>query len=156
MSDIVYRQGDLFADLQHIRMDTVVAHVVNDIGLFDAGFAAGVAQHYPEVKQAYLDLYQSCPLGSVQLVEMDAPVNGFTLTFANLFAQYGVRSKDNPRPLSYRALDDTLKALAKESPPQIWMPMIGCGLAGGHWSIVSKIILHRLVSEYVRVVVYSI
>ena len=160
MSELIYREGDLFADLPLIKMDTVVAHVVSDTGAFGAGFAAGVATHHPVVKHQYQSSYQGYALGDIQYCYA-GEINSFTLEFANLFAQHGLRSKTNIQPLSYAHLQTTLWDLAQilsyeEDPIQVWAPKLGCGLGGGSWPRIEEIINKTLVAADVRTVIYSL
>lgn len=86
-----------------------VPHVCNNIDLFDAGFAAQVAQEYPSVKMDYHLLgktFLSANLGYSQIIKVfEEPQYRHKLFFVNMIAQNGVfNPKMNPRPLNYEAL----------------------------------------------------
>jgi hypothetical protein len=148
--------GDLFDHVGHyVRQgnngtSVIVPHVCNNINLFGAGFAAGVAKHYPIVKQNYHLLGSQSSLGYVQFVEVDKdPTYGHKLIFANMIAQNGVICNSNPRPLNYYALTQCMVKVAKfiqtsfdpnENKAQIHAPKFGCGLAGGDWSFIQELI----------------
>ena len=74
------------------------------------------------------------------------------LSFFNLYTQY------NPGPdLDYTALELSLKKLAKIIEPNstIGLPQIGCGIGGGDWVKVKRII-KRVLKEYdVTIVIYD-
>lgn len=128
----------------------IVPHVCNNINLFGAGFAAGVAKHYPIVKQNYHMLGNKNSLGYVQFVQVyQDPVYKHQLIFANMIAQNGVIDQYNLRPLNYAALvccmENVKKYIStnidtKENSVQIHAPKFGCGLAGGNWNFVQELI----------------
>lgn len=136
----------------------VIAHVCNDVGKFGSGFAACVAKRWGFVRDRYVE-WSVTPAhvglftpGFVQVV----PV-GNSIYVANMVAQNGVRSANNPVPINYIALAHCLDKLYKWtvalkevktalSLPKlcpeitIHMPRIGCGLAGGRWELVEPLI----------------
>ena len=128
----------------------IVPHVCNNIDLFGAGFAAGVAKHYPAVKQNYHLLGNKNVLGYVQFVEVyKDPTYKHQLIFANMIAQNGVIDHHNRRPLNYASLVHCMESINKyiansfdhkEYPIQIHAPKFGCGLAGGNWNFVEELI----------------
>lgn len=148
--------GNLFDYVpQYIRagnngFSVIVPHVCNNINLFGAGFAAGVAKHYPRVKDNYHLLGNKNNLGYVQFVEaLVDPVYKHKLIFANMIAQNGVIGHNNKRPLNYAALVRCMESvndyIAKsfdtvETNVQIHAPKFGCGLAGGNWNFISDLI----------------
>lgn len=128
----------------------IVPHVCNNINLFGAGFAAGVAKHYPIVKQNYHLLGNKNVLGYVQFVQVyQDPVYKHQLIFANMIAQNGVIDQYNTRPLNYAALVYCMENVRKYintnidikvNSVQIHAPKFGCGLAGGNWQFVASLI----------------
>jgi hypothetical protein len=130
----------------------IVPHVCNNINSFGAGFAGAVAKHYPSVKENYHLLGNSFlknNLGYTQFVEVAKDKTyGHKLIFANMIAQNGTISSNNPRPLNYLALAKSMVGVGKyiqnnfdkDSRVQIHAPKFGCGLAGGNWNFISELI----------------
>ena len=130
---IQYRIGD--ATIPHAKK-TVIAHICNDENIWEAGFVLALSKRYPQAKEAYLNA--SLKLGDVQWIEVDENV-----MVANMIAQKGVLSHDNPHPIDYHALDICLEKVftqAKKSDYTVQMPKIGVGLAGGRWDIIEPLI----------------
>lgn len=136
---IHYQQGDLLNS-----PCKYICHQVNCRGEMGAGVAAQIAQRWPQVYQEYRKLYEAyiwdrlfpSPLGTVQLV----PINEHQFV-ANLFAQedYG----RDQRYTSYDAFWECLNWLHGITGPtdKIAFPYgIGCGLGGGNWHIILKMI----------------
>jgi hypothetical protein len=152
---IIY--GNLFDHVnKHIHIgyngtSVIVPHVCNNIGAFGAGFAGGVAKHYPIVKENYHLLgnhFLKNNLGYVQFVEVDKDnTYGHKLIFANMIAQNGTISTTNNRPLHYGALVKSMYRLISyinenynDQKIQIHCPKFGCGLAGGNWKFIEQLI----------------
>jgi hypothetical protein len=68
------------------------------------------------------------------------------LIFANMIAQNGTISQNNPRPLNYEALVKCMVDVrnyiqsSDKDKVQIHCPKFGSGLAGGNWSFIKDII----------------
>lgn len=131
-------------DLLEMDVD-VIAHQVNCQGVMGAGLALQIRNKYPKVYTAYK---KYCPnsklLGKIQVV------NNGKQFIANLFAQdkYG-RDK---RYTDYEALKQCFIKLRNyainNELHSIAIPYgIGCGLAGGDWNTVSKIIKEVFANE---------
>lgn len=81
--------------------------------------------------------------------------NGRDLLVANIYSQYHYFSpKNGSIALDYNALEVALKSIGLYyiTVLEIGLPMIGCGLAGGDWSIVSEMIKKHLANHNVTVV----
>ena len=81
-------------------------------------------------------------LGMVQLVPVEK-----SIWVANMVAQRDIRAKAGVPPIRYDALLECLKQLGFEAHQRnasIHMPRIGCGLAGGKWDKVEKLIADML------------
>ena len=137
----------------------LIAHQVNCQGVMGAGVAKAIRQRWPHVYEEYVKflepshqklhaMRQERVLGKTLFVAVSHGV-----TVANLFAQmyYG---NDGVRYTSYDALDDCMSSVAKEAASKGWntinFPLIGCGLAGGHWPIVREIIEHRIPDTFTK------
>lgn len=137
----------------------VIVHVCNDLGAWGRGFVVALSRRWPEPQQAYLaarvnDHAVPLRLGQVQIVEVEP-----SLWVANMVAQRGLRSRANPVPLRYGALELCLRTVADfavERGASVHMPRIGCGLAGGRWSLVEDCVRTALCEQGLQVVVYDL
>lgn len=131
----------------------VLAHQTNCLGAFGKGLALQIKQKYPKVYETYRTHCKSQKdahilLGTVQYV----PTDDGTQTIANLFGEYSFcesiapyEEGGKPRHTDYDALKECLHRL------HTWLVLndketcgvpycIGCGLAGGSWSIVHQML----------------
>ena len=120
--------------------ENIIAHQVNCMGVMGGGIAKQIREKYPNVFDQYRKFFVNnkfTALGKCQIVKTED--NKY---IANLFGQnkYG-RDKQYT---DYDALKDSLfslKVSAKDHNMSIAIPFnIGCGLAGGDWDIVYKMI----------------
>lgn len=146
-----YVKGDLLS-VEH----GIIGHSVNCRGSFGSGVAGQIARRYPQVKKFYLEKhrYIGWKLGDVQFIDLNdyEPV----LIMANIAGQddYGT-DKIN---VDYSGLAIGLErvfrfALLEELP--VALPKLGCGLAGGSWETVERIITVLLMKYPVEVTVYE-
>lgn len=130
----------------------MLAHVVNDLGLFGAGVAKSIAEKWPFVRDRYRLNHEVYQLGDVQYIPVD---EGHWV--ANMFAQSGLHSRQNRVPLSYVSLQMCLMSIAQfarsEGVNNIRMPRIGCGLARGQWTHVLPMIRATLLDKGFEVTV---
>ena len=134
----------------------IIAHICNDVGAWGAGFVVALSKRWPEPELAYrqwADGQMKIPfgLGNVQLVQVERHIH-----VANMIAQHGVGWDGPEPPIRYNALGACLAdvaRVAKEMGASVHMPRIGCGLAGGDWSVVRSIIEGEL--NDINVVVYD-
>lgn len=93
--------------------------------------------------------YPPFELGNVHMVRVQDDI-----WVANMIAQHGVMPKDGIAPIRYDALEECLTKLHQMlNGSTVHMPRIGCGLAGGSWSEIEKIVLRTL--HDVEVFVYD-
>lgn len=129
----------------------VIPHVCNNVNGFGAGFAADVAEKFPEVKANFHMLGKNAKLGSVQFITVETNKQyKYELTIANMIAQNKLISHNNPRPLSYAALaycmnqvrgyTNNLSKQSESNRVEIHAPKFGSGLAGGNWNFISELI----------------
>ena len=129
----------------------IMLHVVNNKGVFGAGFAKALASSFPIAKTDYLSrideliLNGDNILGSIGVSVIDGK------EIIHLYAQDGYGRDKNKQYLSYDALMKCLNKVkfrlkldietSKLKNVKIIMPyLIGCGLANGDVSIVKSII----------------
>ena len=121
----------------------VIAHVVNDQGVWGKGFVNAISKKWKDPETYYLKQAKFAKkhfkLGESQWVFVD-----LDLAVCNMIAQHGLYSSKNPVPLRYDALEQCLAKLAKGTRAlmgmTVHMPRIGCGLARGDWGRVSDMI----------------
>jgi O-acetyl-ADP-ribose deacetylase (regulator of RNase III) len=138
---IHYLIGDATCPTGPQEQPKIIAHIVNDKGGWGAGFVLALSKKWKEPEEEYRNWAadtKPLPLGYVQFVY---PEN-HKLAIANMVAQHGYGTALQP-PIRYQALRKCLYAvnlIAKQYGATVHMPRIGCGLAGGTWDEVSKII----------------
>lgn len=131
----------------------VIAHVVNDVGKWGAGFVLSVSRRWKEPEAYYLKqskwAKKGFKLGQVQwvFVEPDFAV-------CNMIAQHGLPSFVERKVIQYDHLENCLTKMAegarytagisdstaKSRKLSIHMPRIGCGLGGGDWDVVGELV----------------
>jgi O-acetyl-ADP-ribose deacetylase (regulator of RNase III) len=142
MTEIRYKIGD--ATRPVTPGPKIICHICNDIGAWGAGFVLAVSKRWSAPEDSYRDCPEEWQLGKTQIVPVEDDI-----LVANMIAQHGVvrmrmgfDDADEP-PIRYDALRDCLRnvnEVATRSGATLHMPRIGCGLAGGEWSEVEKII----------------
>lgn len=137
----------------------IIVHQVNCMGAFGAGVAGQIRKKWPDVYEEYkkaCDNHYDWPvalLGSAQFVS----ASPFTIV-ANCFGQltYG---RKNERYTDYMALSESLQTVRDYATPDcqtIAIPYgIGCGLGGGNWNIVERIIEKTFEDYKGKVVIYK-
>ena len=136
----------------------ILVHVCNDVGKWGNGFVLAVTRRWKEPERIYRTAFQSAHppvLGDVQFVRVSD-----AMTVANVIGQRGVatRTATTP-PVRYDAIRRGLlqvAARAKSDSATVHMPRIGCGLAGGDWLEVERIIDETLGDQHVDVTVYDL
>ena len=142
--------GDLFSTTA-----SYICHQVNCQGRMGSGVAKQVRSKYPEAYSAYLKLCNEghnkkdpfWTFGQAQFVKCN---NGKTIV--NMFAQsnYGY---DGKLYTDYAAFQSCLAAIRADVPAEevVAMPYkIGCGLGGGDWNVVLKLIKEGLPNHTVE------
>ena len=131
----------------------LIVHIVNDVGAWGAGFVLSISRRWTKPEYTYKANWTTKHLGDIDIIQVEQ-----NIAVVNLFGQKGIRTRSfyggsvlqrrrqislQP-PVRYDAIKlglSKLKALIKgRTDIAIHMPKIGCGLAGGDWSIISKII----------------
>ena len=141
--------GDLIKSDEH-----VILHQVNCKGIMGAGIAKQIRDKYPEVFADYKEkcLAYFCRLDGLTLlgtVLVSHTLDGHII--CNLFAQDGFKSPG--RHTDYEALQKCLTKVNDLFYRQtVALPYkMSCGLAGGDWNIVRKIIEDTLVDCEVHI-----
>ena len=138
--------GDLLANVNR----GIIVHGCNAQGVMGGGFALQVRKIYPEAFNAYvtdlkrIQMFGATGLGKAPFVRVKEDlyiVNGITqdqFGTDKRYVDYEAVAKVFTR---VRELSETLQA----KPLPIHYPMIGAGLAGGNWTIISTIIDETLI-----------
>ncbi len=168
---IQYVQGD--ATAPQGPGNKIIAHVCNDIGGWGRGFVLAVSARWPEPEKSYRAwhrrqqwdypaewlLYRGphlavpFALGQVQVVQVAEAI-----FVANMVGQHGIRFENGQPPIRYEAIRQALHNLASEAvhlDASVHMPRIGCGLAGGKWPEVERLINEELCEKVKSVTVYD-
>ena len=154
---IRYVQGD--ATRPNGEGPRVIAHICNDVGGWGKGFVLAISRRWPGPEAAYRSWYRDredndFELGSVQLVAVAEE-----MYVANIIGQRDIRTVNDEPPVRYWAIEAGLADLADEAialRASVHMPRIGCGLAGGDWTLVEQIINRTLVSAGIETTVYDL
>jgi O-acetyl-ADP-ribose deacetylase (regulator of RNase III) len=139
----------------------LIPHICNDIGVWGAGFVKALSDRWDGPEKQYRLWHQNrgiypFRLGRIQIVDITP-----TVSVANMIAQHGVQRRagsDEP-PIRYDAVGICLgkvKTVAVEREATVHMPRIGCGLAGGQWTLIEPIIHQALSINDVPVYVYDL
>lgn len=136
--------------------ENIIGQQVNAQGVMGAGLAKQIRNKYPVAYKEYMKVcgdsdYDSDLLGRTQLVQLNE--GSF---IANLFGQLGYgRGKIHTDYNSLKRALRTLKDFAVARKLSVALPFgLGCGLAGGSWEIVSKII-EKVFEDY-EVTIYKL
>ena len=145
-------------DLLDAKED-VIAHQVNCRGVMGAGVAKQIREKWPYVYHRYREccyahaIDPKALLGYCQFVHLDGKTANRNLIVSNLFGQveYG-RGKSFTDEEGFRRALNSMSFMLKnrshnfkEPLATIAMPYkIGCGLAGGNWDNIYKIIEEEL------------
>ena len=131
-------KDDLF---KHAKENTIIIHGVNCIGKWGAGFVVPLGKNFPESRRAFYRKHynEGWKLKDYQIVKDIGNVY-----IANCATQKEIYGYKHGRiDADYEAITLCIKKVinfANSRKLQIIMPKIGCGLAGGDWKKVSKII----------------
>lgn len=146
---IKYVDGDLVEMALDGQFD-VIGHCCNCFNSFGAGIAKTIRDKMPFAYNAdkRTKAGDKAKLGTFTIGEE----NG--LVVANLYGQYGYgRDMVN---VEYPALKSALDKLKDRfSGKRFGFNQLGCGLAGGDWSVVERIIENVFEGEDVTVVIYK-
>ena len=155
--NITYCTGDATRPVDNGRK--IITHVCNDAGGWGWGFVVALSRRWPQPEQRYRAWHrgeeaQPFALGQVQFVQVEGEV-----WVANLIGQHGIGWRSGKPPVRYEAIREGLQSVAvkaRELGASVHMPRIGCGLAGGRWEDVSRIVENELVQQGINVTVYDL
>lgn len=144
------------------KVNKIIAHVCNDQGKWGSGFVVPLGKKFPLAEESYRN-QDEYKLGSGKLVAY-AGYPGIHVF--NMIGQHMLRrDEEGHPPIRYDAVWKCLRTLREDwkynrycvsrignVESRSWhLPRIGCGLAGGSWSIMREIIKDALQGEDVYV-----
>lgn len=155
---ITYYKGDLLKSSCNI-----ICHQVNCQGVMGAGIAKQIKEKFPACYEAYKEVVntagkENC-LGRVYFYE-----HASGRFIANMFSQFNIypRNKVHTDYNAFRKCCKSIKELVfnlwgkNTSDCKIGFPYkIGCGLAGGDWSIVSQILEEEFAGPHWNVEIWE-
>lgn len=156
MSSRIYREveGDLIKLFQEGEFDAIV-HGCNCQNIMGAGIAKSLADAYPDLlkidKEYMISVGDIHRLGNFTKLTIRNGDPNKVQWIINAYTQY------NPgKDLDYNALELILKKINfLFKGERIGLPLIGCGIAGGNWNVVKKIVQRQLKDCDVTVVHYK-
>jgi O-acetyl-ADP-ribose deacetylase (regulator of RNase III) len=136
----------------------IIVHICNDIGRWGKGFVLALSKRWKEPEKIYRQWYTSPKDGNVMELGKIQPVSlPDDITVINMIAQKGIYRAQGIAPIRYEAVRTCLNKVCQyasrieDKPVSIHMPRIGCGLAGGQWEKIEKIINDTLIDLDVHV-----
>ena len=129
----------------------VIIHQVNCLNAIGSGISGAIIKEYPivakEYHKSFINKTDSEVFGTWRAINVTED-----LTIINMYSQrtYGNAYINNCRYTNYDAMDKCLSEISQKYKNKIiYVPEnIGCGLAGGDWSIVQQ-----LIAKYPNIVV---
>lgn len=121
----------------------IIVHGCNAQGVMGSGVALAIKNKWPEVFRAYKihEDKAGLALGTISWVPVAEDVivvNGITQEF------YGRDGKHYVDEEAVRGVFQRVRKLAVQVKMSVNFPLIGCGLGGGDWTVISKIIEEEL------------
>jgi O-acetyl-ADP-ribose deacetylase (regulator of RNase III) len=149
-----YKTDNIISAPEHL-----IIHGCNCQGVMGSGVALAIRNRFPKAYRDYVNLYatQGLYLGFGQFVECKDKL-GSKWIF-NAFTQEYYGRVPNTQYCDYKAIENCFETVkefcsAKEF-GAFAMPKIGCGLGGGDWQVVLKIIEKVFSDTDLTVVVYD-
>lgn len=157
-----YVQGNLITALQSGKMD-VIAHQANCFCKGRRGIAPQIFNTFPEAKLAD-DATVVGDREKLGTCSVAATMSGGRVY--NIYGQYHFDNKRSDYGTIEKALFCGLLAMKKDldetqhhdssNPIRIGFPLIGCGLAGGNWDVVSEFIKSIFNDAKYEVYIYTL
>lgn len=140
---IQYIDGDLidiYFDKLNTKENIVFAHGCNCHAAMKSGIAAGIAKRIPEVERVDFEYNKQFTIKENMLGTFSIYRPNEYIDFVNLYTQFYPG-----RDLRYEALEQAFDCIdrcvaCRFVETDLYIPMIGAGIAGGDWEKISKII----------------
>ena len=136
----------------------IIVHMCNDAGAWSKGFFQALSDRWTEPEAQYRTWFENRADGTFALGEVQFVAVEENVWVANLIGQSGIRPRSGVPPIHYEALRDGLRRVAvkaKEAGAEVHMGRIGCGIAGGKWEDVQKLVHNQLTARDIPVIVYD-
>lgn len=136
-------KGDLIELLLNGEFNVIV-HGCNCFCTMGAGIAKQIKKRFPRVYESDLQTIRGDKnkLGNIRIIKYK------NFDIINAYTQYNYINITNRINVDYDAIRSCFKQIkkfySKYNNIKIGYPLIGCGLAGGNWNIVRKIINEEL------------
>lgn len=145
--------GDLIVLLLDGEFDVIV-HGCNCFCTMGAGLAKSIALVFPQALAADLSTKKGEVAKLGNYTKADCVVGDRSVTIINAYTQFDYRGSGIRA--DYNAIREVFKKLkAAYSGKRFGIPLIGAGLAGGDWKIISEIISTELEGEDCTLVKYN-
>ena len=153
-------RGDLLALAAAGEFDVIV-HGCNCRNTMGAGIAKSIKQQFPTAYEADLATEKGsrAKLGDYSAATVDC--DGREITIVNAYTQFDWRPpREKPGIEGFNANYEAIRSVFAKikidfAGKRIGYPMIGAGLAGGDWTVISKIIVEELCGEDHTLVEYQ-
>jgi len=143
-----YIAGDLIRDSKNYD---VLVHGCNCFNRMGAGIAKGIKINFPEAFNADANDPRK-PIDRLGGITYTKALSS-SLIIVNAYTQYHFAG---PKNVEYLAIRMALREIKKTfTGKKIAMPLIGAGLAGGHWETIEQLIKDELNGEDVTVVIWE-
>ena len=122
-----------------------VCHQVNCMGVMGAGVALAIRNKWPIVYTEYIQAFKEgkLKLGNIVFVHVDNRISVINLCGQYNYGYKGIRTDYKALDVAIQhvgAIKNKMESLLKIEIPVYFPENMGCGLAGGDWKVVSKII----------------
>lgn len=151
---------------------TEIAHGCNCFCVMGAGIAPQIAKAFPEAEKEDNTTVRGDKnkLGTFTFADVQDDHLENTLTVYNLYTQFGTGGRKKGEPdidydalrSAFTALNNDIKGIDRgcyyeevDRTQVLGIPMIGAGLAGGDWEVISKIINEVTPDVKIELVVYK-
>ena len=160
--NILYIKGD--ATIPFGNGNKVITHICNNVGGWGRGFVLALSQRWKLPEEAYRQYQTALGYHNRKLKKLgkltgeNLRLSSYTCV-ANMIGQNNLSIRNGVPPIRYDAVQACLKKVADfalQTQSSVHMPRIGCGLAGGKWEIIEKIINEELISKNISVTVYDL
>ena len=150
------KNGDLLKLFADGEFDVIV-HGCNCHCTMGSGIARSIREQYPIAYETDCLTKKSDPekLGTISVAQIESDTNPLPSQYiVNAYTQFNYLPR--VKQCDYDALRKCFKRVKEIfSGKRIGYPLIGCGLAGGDWDVVSSIIDEELGGEDHTLVIYT-
>jgi hypothetical protein len=148
----------------------VIPHICNNINKWGSGFTYSLSKKWEEPEKEYREYMSYCSgdpkdklghlahyLSSAHFIQVENDIY-----IANMIAQSGIISKNNPKPIKYVALVkcmekvvEIIKTFYQQDKISIHCPKFGSKLAGGNFSFILELINEIWINNDINVTIYD-